>query len=1011
MVQFISSLLSPLLEPMGVSNADLLTYLEKCIGYIYVILIALVLAIVVMVAAHFILKKGTRHVARWTAGIAWVLVVLIISNLICFGPLQGPLSMIMNSAGLGISEEAETNSKAVIQEVGEEGMVLLKNSGLLPLSENVTALNVFGWDSTAPIFGGTGSGSGDSSTAVGILDSLQKSGYQTNQSLTDMYVGYKDGRSNDGLSVSSTDWTLPEPTIEYYTSDLMQEAESFSDVAVICIGRSGGEGADEPMDMNAVIHGTYDPRNTVSVVPDNYNYYNCVYQNNGNYDDFDPGEHYLQLSNTEEAMIELVCDRFDKVIVVINANNVMELGWVDEYDSIGAVILAPGTGATGMTALGEIIKGTVNPSGRTVDTFVYDLTNTPSYNNFGNFSYTNVDDMKKTIAAADPAYEGGMAFVNYVEGIYVGYKYYETAADEGFIDFPSVVQYPFGYGLSYTTFEQKIENFSDDGDSVSFDVLVTNTGKTAGKTPVEIYFTPPYTNGGIEKASVNLIDFGKTGNLEPGTSERLSFVIAKEDMASYDSECIKTSNGGYVLEAGTYVISARSDSHNVLSEVSFSVSADIDYSKNGCSSDGIPATNQFGYAKGNVTYLSRADGFANYNAVTAAPNEKAYQMDSEVQQLVSESAVGYYDPTLYDDPSDVMPTTGAQNGIVLSQLTGKAYDDPMWEQLLDQLTVEDMSAMINVGGFGTMAIDSVGKVETADCDGPAGVNNLITGVTGTIFPSEVLMAQTWSKEMATKIGDAMGQEYEDVESYGWYGPAMNTHRSAFAGRNFEYYSEDGLLAGYFAAKQISAAADHGVYAYIKHFALNDQESNRETILLTYSNEQAIREIYLKPFELCVKNFDSKNTCLAVMSSMNWIGTKPTCANPELLNTALRDEWGFQGMVITDYDGSYGYMISDHCVRNGNDMMLGFGMFPYSNGFDDADAATCALAMRQACKNILYTIGNSGYYVNATGDVRGMDTMTKTIIALDVAVAAIAILIEAFVVIRWIKKNKKGTNPV
>ena len=1004
MVQFISSLLEPLLTPMGVSSADVLTYVGKCIGYIYVILVALVLAVAVMVAAQFVLKKGVRYVTRWTAGIAWVLVVLLTANLICIGPLRSPISMIMDSATVEISEETRENSKNVIKEVGEEGIVLLKNQGLLPLSNDITALNVFGWDSSAPVFGGTGSGAGDSSTAIGILESLQLSGYKTNQSLTDMYISYKDGRLSDGVSIFAQDWTLPEPTADYYTDEMMDEAKNFSDVAVICIGRLGGEGADLPTDMNAVIHGTYDPKNEASIVPDLYKYFNCVYNNNGNYDDFDPGEHYLQLSNTEEAMIELVCNQFDQVIVVVNANNVMELGWVDDYDSIGAVILAPGTGATGMMALGEIIKGTVNPSGRTADTFVYDLTTTPSFNNIGNFSYTNVDEMKRAIAVADPAYEGGMAFVNYVEGIYVGYKYYETAFDEGVIDYDSMVQFPFGYGLSYTTFDQKIENFSDKGDTVSFDVLVTNTGTTAGKTPVEIYFTPPYVNGGIEKASVNLIDFGKTGILEPAASERISFTIAKEDMASYDSEHIKTVNGGYVLEAGSYSISVRADSHRILDEVTFSVSADIDYSTNGRNSDSIPATNQFDYAKGNVTYLSRADGFANYNKAVAAPENAAYQMDNETRQLVSMSVVGSYDPTLYDNPEDTMPKTGASNGIVLSQLTGKSYDDPMWEQLLDQLTIDDMATMINMGGFGTAAIESVGKIGTSDCDGRAGVNNLITGVTGTIFPTEVLMAQTWNKDIATKVGDAMGQEYEDIESYGWYGPGFNTHRSAFCGRNFEYYSEDGVLAGCFAAKQVSAAADHGVYAYMKHFALNDQESNRETILLTYSNEQAIREIYLKPFELCIKNFGSKNSCIAIMTALNWIGTKPCCGNPELLRTVLRDEWGFRGMVITDYDGSYGFMISDHCVRAGNDMMLGFGAFPYSNDFTDTDAATCVSAMRQACKNILFTVGNSGNYTNSDGAAGGLDNLTKTLIIVDICVIGIAVLTEVLVIIYWKKKH-------
>jgi beta-glucosidase len=911
------------------------------------------------------------------------------------------VSGFMNASKVELSDETVSNSEAVIKETGEEGMVLVKNNGLLPLS-GTSALNVFGWDSTNPLFGGTGSGSSDSSTAIGIIQSLQDAGFATNESLTQMYVDYRADRPS--IAMKAQDWTLPEPTVDYYTDSLMSEATSFSDTAVIVIGRSGGEGADLPTDMYAVIHGTYNIASEVSVVPDNYGYTNASYTNNGSYDDFDEGETYLELSNTEEAMIEKVCSTFDKVIVVINANNTMELGWVDEYPQIGAVILAPGTGKTGMAALGEIIAGTVNPSGKTVDTFVKDLTATPTFNNIANFSWSNVDDLKESIAALDGAYEGNLAFVNYVESIYVGYKFYETAyADQmdGF-DYDAAVQYPFGYGLSYTTFTQSIKNFSADGDNITFDVEVSNTGSTAGKDVVEVYFTPPYTNGGIEKAAVNLVDYEKTETLEAGASTTISFSIPKEDLAAYDSECIKTANGGYILEAGDYTISIRSDSHSVLDEATFSVASDIDYSVTGRASDNTVATNQFDYVKGDVTYLSRANRFANYAEATAAPTN--YEMSAETRAAVEASTVAGYDPTAYDDDNDVMPTLGASNGLKLSDLTGKSYDDPQWDDLLDQLTFDDMTLLVNLGGWQTAQIDSVGKIATSDCDGPAGLNNFITQAYGTAFPAEVLMAQTWSKEMATKIGDAMGREYADANNYGWYGPAMNTHRSAFAGRNFEYYSEDGVLAGKFASNQVNAAAKLGVYAYIKHFALNDQETNRCSILMTYSNEQAMREIYLKPFELVVKNYDFTSQGLAVMSSFNWLGTKPANGSYELLTTVLRDEWGFVGFVETDYDGSYGYMISDHCVRVGNDLMLGFNSAA-TNVFTD-NSATVTLALRQSSKNILYVVANSGYY--ADGDpTGGIDNMTKTFIGIDVAIAIVLIAIEAIVIVRWLGKKKKA----
>ncbi len=565
------------------------------------------------------------------------------------------------------------------------------------------------------------------------------------------------------------------------------------------------------------------------------------------------------------------------------------------------------------------------------------------------------------------------------------------------------MQYPFGYGLSYTTFEQTMENFSVSDTAITFDVTVTNTGSVAGKDVVEVYYTPPYTDGGIEKASVNLVQYAKTETLDPNASQTISFSIDLEELASYDSSCIKTANGGYILEAGDYTISIRSDSHTVLAEETFTLDADIDYSVTGRESDGAVATNQFeDYSAGDVTYLSRAGGFANYDEVTAAPTDEDYEMDDETKAAVELSLVATYDSTLYDDDSDEMPTTEADNGLTLSDLTGLDYDDATWDSLLDQMSVDDMITLVCLGGWQTAEITSVGKVATNDCDGPAGVNNFLTGAQGTAFGTEVLMAQTWNTELAYRIGEAMGTEYAEVDNYGWYGPAMNTHRSAFAGRNFEYYSEDGVLAGYFTAAQVNGAASKGVYAYIKHFALNDQETNRCAVLLTYSNEQAIREIYLKPFEICVKNYEG--TGLAVMSSFNWIGTVPCGANGNLLNNVLRDEWGFVGFVETDYDGGYGYMIADHSVRNGNDLMLGFTVNTGDNEFTNL-SATMVQALRQASKNILYVVGNSGYYTNESTS-GGMSNMMKMFLTIDIAGGVVLAAVEAIVLIRWMKKRKE-----
>ena len=982
MIGIIKSLIGPIVYGMGVSEADLTSYLTQLQGYVYAILILLVLLIIGLITA-FGAKKGRRAFMRCQSIVAFIAAICVIVNMICWGPMKNNVSSVLNASKAELSEETVQASKDVIQKVGEEGIVMLKNDGLLPLSEDTKALNVFGWASTNPIFGGTGSGSSDASTAVGILGSLKSAGYETNQTLTDMYTAYRADRPT--VAMQTQDWTLPEPTVEAYTDEIMNGAKDFSDTAVIVIGRSGGEGADLPTDMYAVIHGTYNVASQVSVAPDHMNYYNATYTNNGDYDDFDEGEHYLELSHTEEAMVTRVCDNFEKVIVIVNANNAMELGWVDEYDSIKAVLLAPGAGNTGFTAIGEILNGTVNPSGRTADTFVKDLTDTPTWNNFGNFSYNNVDDLKQTIAGLDGAYEGNMAFVNYVEGIYVGYKFYETAAEEGLINYEEKVQYPFGYGLSFTTFDEKIENFADGGDAVTFDVNVTNTGSTAGKDVVEIYFTPPYENGGIEKASVNLVDFAKTGIIEPGASETVSFTISKEDMAAYDSEGIKVNGGGYILEAGDYTISVRKDSHTVSDQTSFTVDADV----TGRTSDLIPAVNVFeDYARGSFTQLSRADHFANYAEATAAPADDAYVMSDDVRAEVEARSVAGYDPAAHDNADDVMPTVGADNGLKLADYRGVAIDDPSWEALLDQLSYEDMSLMINLGGWQTAAVPSVGKVATSDCDGPAGLSNFITGAYGTAYPAEVLMAMTWNPELINEMGIAMGQEYAEVNNYGWDGPAMNTHRNAFAGRNFEYFSEDGVLAGKMAAYEVNGAQTKGVYAYIKHFATNDQEGNRCSILLTYASEQAIREIYLKPFEMVVKNY--QGTGLAAMSAFNWTGSIPACSNPNLLVTVLRDEWGFKGFVETDYNGSYGYQITDQCIRNGNDLMLGFASAA-TNVLSD-QSATATIAMRNACRNIMYTIVNSGYYAEGSS-AGGMDNMTKTFLGIDIAVAAVVILAE------------------
>ena len=1005
--------LTPIFENMGVSAVDVNTYVNNLSGYIYAILGTLILGIVVIVAAQFVIKKGTRHVVAINACLAWVLIVTVLVNVICFGPMYNNLAPILNSRG-EVSQESAAASEAVIEQVGDEGIVLAQNDGLLPLT-GTTKINVFGWAATNPIYGGTGSGSSSNEGNIDILTSLKNAGFEVNQELIDMYIEYSPTRNLGGnvVSVTYTDWSLPEPPVDYYTTELMDNAKAFSDTAVIVLARSGGEGQDLPADMGAVINGTYnDVREEKASGNENYAYYASDYTDNSTaYNDFEPGESYLQLSKTERDMIDLVALNFNKIVLVVNANNAMELGFVNDYDAIRSVILAPGAGRTGLAGLGRILAGQVSPSGRTIETYVYDQKATPAYNNYGNFTFDNVDDLLMEYTAADPAFQGVLSFVNYVESIYVGYRFYETAAAEAAagnmdFDYNATVQYPFGHGLSYTTFTQEITSFADHSDSIDLTVTVTNTGSVAGKEVVELYFTPPYYNGGIEKSAVNLIDFAKTDILEPNASQNVDFTIAKENMASYDSSCIKTANGGYILEAGEYTISVRSDAHTVLDEETFAVTADIDYSVNGRNSDLDAATNRFeDYSTGDVTFLSRADGFANYATATAAP--ASYSISDEDRAYLDAHSVAHYNPADHDVPGDEMPTTGAKNNLTLADLVGASYDDSRWDDLLDQMTAEEMSQLVQVGGFSTLAIDSVGKVATMDSDGTGGLNDWYIGVYGTPYPTEVLLAQTWNKDLAAEVGAAIGQEYADCHIYGWYGPAMNTHRTAFNGRNFEYYSEDGVLAGYIASAEINAAADKGVYAYIKHFVVNDQEINRCTAQQIRVNEQTLREIYMRPFEICVKNYDFDTKPLAVMSSFTLIGAHYTGANSDLLNGVLRGEWGFQGMVLTDWYGSYGYQLTMDSVLNGNDLMLGFGSNARTE-IENLDSPTMVKALRQASKNIMFTIVRSGNYTMET-NIGGLDRMTIMFIGIDVSVSIVLIAVEAFVLVNYQKKQKKGEN--
>lgn len=951
---------------ISVEMEDVLAVLQLCKPYIIGIIAALVIGIVIMIACRR-MSRGKKFLIRGEAAIAMVLAVVVCVNMICFGPMATLIGLATGNGTL--SDETNEEAAEVAEEIMEDGIVLLKNESLLPLNET-KKLNIFGWESINPAYGGAGSGGiNDLYDIVSLNQGLENAGFSINQELVDFYNNY--GADNPEMSIQKQSWTLPEPPVDTYSDELIKSAKEYSDVAVVVLSRKAGEGHNDiPMDVRK-----------------------AAYDNNSDeYDDFPEGEHYLQLSQTERDMVDMVCSNFDNVIVVYNGANQFELGFADEYPQIKSVVWCPGTGNVGFNALGKVFSGEVNPSGKTPDTFIYDMTTAPWWNNAEKTEYTNLADMAVEGMNAGTAQVYAPAFTNYVEGIYVGYKYYETAAQEGAIDYDKTVQYPFGYGLSYTEFEQKMGELEEKDGQISVDVEVTNTGDVAGKDVVEVYYKPPYTNGGIEKSSANLIEFAKTDLLQPGESQTVTVTFSIEDMASYDENNAKA----YVLEKGDYVISINSDSHTVLDQKTYTADADVVYKgENKRASDDTAATNVFEDAKGDITYLSRADHFANYEEATAAPASAELGEPYASEYHLNSN----FDKTTYLNDEDVMPTTGADNGLTLADMRDADYDDPRWEKLLDQLTVDEMANMIAMAGYQTAAMDSVGKVATLDFDGPAAINNNFTGVGSIGFPIEVVVASTWNKELAQAWGECMGKISQEMGAEGWYAPGMNTHRTAFGARNYEYFSEDGVLAGNMGAKAVEGARKYGVYSYIKHFAL--YEGNAKMVSV-WSNEQAIREIYLKPFEISVKQGGAN----AVMVSWSFLGDKWTGECSNLMNTVLREEWGFRGMALTDFfrNNGHGFMNADAALANGVDVMLST-FNGEENNVANPEHPTSVLQMRNACKNVMYTVVSSWAY-DGEHEETGMENWKKAGIGIDIVIALFMAGMEVLV-IRGYKKRKNA----
>ncbi|KRM07129.1 beta-glucosidase-related glycosidase [Liquorilactobacillus ghanensis DSM 18630] len=929
-----------------VTMADIMVTVNKVAKYLIPILLLLVVIIILLIVFR---KRDPQFKfwLKWESGIILLVAIVLTLNIVLLEPLSSLINL--NYARMGsVSEATLKQGDNVAQDISEEGTVLLKNTNnYLPLKSQKN-INVFGWASTNPIYGGTGSGGSASANSVNIYQGLKSSGFKTNNSLNKFYTKYRTKRPT--LSMMAQDWTLPEPARSQYSKKLIANSKAFSNTALVVIARPGGEGADLPKDVKAK---------------------GVTYK--GNKGDFKKGDTYLQLTKSERDMLKMVNSNFKNVIVLVNSANPMELGWLNKYDHIKSALWMAGPGEKGFSALGQVLRGKVNPSGRTVDTYAYNIKNSPSFNNFGDFKYSN----------------GKYSFVNYSENIYVGYKFYETYYKGNEKGYEQAVQYPFGYGMSYTTFTQKMSNLKQSMDgSIKFTVTVKNTGKTAGKDVVQAYYTAPYNNNDTEKAATNLLSFKKTKKLQPGASQTLNFKLKRSDMSSYSEK----NGGAYVLDQGDYQIQIKENSHKVLDSKDYNVAQTVVYNKNNKrSSDKKVATNKFADASGDVNYLSRKDNFANYKQATAAPKTEKLT-NKQKSNLVALS-------TAKDNgTNEKMPVTGKKGSLELADLRGKSYNDKNWDKLLDQLSIKDMNRLITYGGYQTVSIGSIKKAHTYDFDGPSGFTSFIIPIKATTFPVATMIAATWNTKLANSRGKVMGKQGNELGVSGWYGPAMNIHRNALAGRNFEYYSEDSTLSGDMAANEILGAKHYGVYAYMKHFAMNDQETNRLNKLLTWSSEQAIREIYLKPFEIAVK--DGKAS--AAMSSFNYIGDKWSGANDVLLQKVLRGEWGFHGMVETDYFGGYGYMSGNNAIKNGNDLMLSTTGESGSAIVNTKKSGTVK-AMRNASHNILYTVVNSSAYKNyQKGDSLKLPWQ-KTLIKYDIIVAIVLVALQCLVVVLYRRK--------
>lgn len=895
------------------------------------------------------------------------------------------------------SEEtvATTNDAArqLANEVEAQGAVLLANDGTLPFSDDVTKVNVFGWASVDWLGGGSGSGC-VTSVETDLISALNDAGIETNTELTAMYQDFHAAGKRPKTLSSKPDESsvLYEPSITdrtCYTDELLRDAQAFSDTAIVVLQRYAGESNDMPLAQYKVA------------------------EKNGPVET-DASRTSLDLSTEEEALLAYVGATYQNVVVVVNSANAMALGALDSTPGIDAVLLVGYTGQYGAEVLPQILRGEINPSGRTADTYAYDFSTAPAYASASEHvgAYFSADGLYPADGTQNgnfslPEGYDQVSYVDYSEGIYVGYKWYETADAEGFwsevanehgAGYQGVVQYPFGFGLSYTTFDWEVVDApaqgSELGDGASITVHVTNTGGIAGRDVVELYYSAPYTAGGIEKSSVVLGDYAKTSLLVPGESEDVTLSVDARAMASYD--CYDANGNGFEgweLDPGTYTLTLRHDAHTVDDAEGATIALGLSEGREYPTDEktGAEVTNRFtgagavdgvsadGQGTGqNITYLSRADFAGTFPAVAST---RAMPAGVAALNLYTDE-----EREADDARQTPMPTTGTRNGLAierngvitgLGRKLGADYNDPQWDSLLDQLTVAEMEQLVTNAYSGASALASVGRgSETRELDGPAQIESFVPTNPGTGFPCAVVLAQTWNRDLARQVGLTCGEQAAQRGLSGWYAPCANLHRTPFGGRNYEYYSEDSLLVGQTCGNVVAGARDAGVYCYVKHLALNDGEAYvyRDGVY-TWLSEQTLREVYLEPFRAVVEDYGGT----ALMSSYNRVGAVWAGGSEALLTDVLRREWGFTGVVVTDFSDHPAYMNGDQMLRHGGDLWMQMSGGSLTS---NASSASYVSELRRATKDFLYAyldarVANESY-VDATGDVSAARPRNSTI---------------------------------